>query len=71
MKTCLGCKYAEWYRTETGRLSPSGDGKCTYVPKLSSLPQAYYYVTTPHIGGGNINRREGFAGHCLYWVKSE
>lgn len=26
MKNCINCKYAEWSRTESGRLHPSGDG---------------------------------------------
>jgi hypothetical protein len=38
MKSCNGCAYAEWERTASGRLHPSGVGKCTYKVALPELP---------------------------------
>ena len=65
MKTCNGCKYAEWKRTDSGRLHPSGDGKCTYEWKLPPLPQSMYFAGfTPRILGGTISRKHNLLGHC-------
>lgn len=40
---CKNCKFAEWDRTATGRLSPTGRGCCTWektiqVPPYSQTP---------------------------------
>jgi len=68
MKTCKGCKYAKWDRTKTGRLHPSGDGKCTFIVKPSPLPNAFYYVQSPFICGGHISRnRDPYRNHCPYY----
>ena len=68
MKTCNGCKYADWQRTAAGRLHPSGDGKCTYEYKVPRLPLAFYYIGgTPAPCGGHISRRRKFKEHCPYW----
>ena len=70
MKTCLGCKYAEWNRTKTGALHPSGDGRCTFPWKMPPLPASMYFVgwmdgDTP--SGGCINRRKELYAHCPYF----
>jgi hypothetical protein len=36
--TRLDCKYAEWRRTVTGRLHPSGDGRCVKQVAVPLLP---------------------------------
>lgn len=40
MKTCKGCKWADWIRTEKGRLHPCGQGFCTFPVKMPVLPQS-------------------------------
>jgi hypothetical protein len=67
MKTCVGCKYADWVTTASGRLHPSGYGRCTYVWKAPALPQAFWFLTEPRLSAGYISRREDLADHCVYW----
>ena len=67
MKECKDCNFAEWDRTKSGRLHPSGDGRCTKIIKMPKLPQSFYYTVHPNIGGGHINRRETFKDHCIYY----
>jgi len=69
MKTCKGCKYAEWDRTKTGRLSPTGDGECKYNYKIPKLPVSMWFSgrVEPSIHGGHINRKEELKEHCVYW----
>ncbi len=68
MKTCNGCKYAEWNKTAAGRLHPSGDGKCCYEYKVPPLPAALYWLGgEPRPSGWLINRREEHKDHCPYW----
>lgn len=69
---CKDCKYAEWYRTDAGRLHPSGQGECRYPWKLPPLPQAMYWVTgLPIPGGGVISRNKPLKGHCTYYSRAE
>jgi hypothetical protein len=72
MKTCNGCKYAEWLKTANGRLHPSGQGDCKYPYKVPALPSAFYWAgwisnDAPVPVGGCINRREELKDHCPYW----
>lgn len=69
MKSCKDCKYAEWDRTKTGRLSPSGNGRCIYPYKVPKLPASMYWISfsTPHPCGGNINRKEELKEDCIYF----
>lgn len=58
---CLTCKLAEWKRTITGRLHPSGDGKCGWKPPHIPIPAAMYWIGrqldgSPSPTGGYINR---------------
>jgi hypothetical protein len=38
MKTCKGCKWADWNKTVSGRLHPNGAGRCTFPVKAQVLP---------------------------------
>jgi hypothetical protein len=73
MKNCLKCKYAEWIRTESGRLHTSGDGKCKYEYKIPALPQSMYWIgmSIPEPRGGYINRRSEMKNHCVYFQEGE
>lgn len=70
MKTCKGCKYAGWDKTKTGKLHPSGQGRCTYPYKIPALPLAFYWlsVNLPSPCGGFINRKCMNQDHCPYWT---
>ena len=72
MKSCLDCKYADWKRTESGRLHPSGDGKCKYEWKSPQLPQSMYWIArhAPSPCGGNIERKKELEDHCAYFSKA-
>ena len=66
--SCLGCKYAVWYKTKTGRLSPSGDGRCNYEYILPKLPSSMYWMNgEPEPLGGYINRLVNIKKPCVYW----
>ena len=69
MKNCMGCKFAEWKKTDAGKLHPSGDGKCTYDFNTPALPACMYWVgtITPSPEGGHINRRTEHKNHCPYY----
>lgn len=62
---CKTCRYAEWKKTATGRLSPTGDGMCAYdvwhpVPCSTFV---YDYKDGVVIKGGFINRHRDI-NHC-------
>ncbi len=63
---CEGCKFADWERTTTGRLHPSGDGQCRYNYKLPQLPGSMFWPhdREPEPLGGRINRREKLWHPC-------
>jgi len=69
MKNCKGCKFAEWKKTDAGKLHPSGDGKCTYEYKLPPLPacKAWIHAIHPYNKHGWINRKTEFQDHCPYY----
>ena len=69
MKNCLHCRYAEWDKTKTGRLSPTGDGTCTWKFKPTPLPASMYYIGGGSLlpRGGFINRKEELKEHCTYY----
>lgn len=72
MKECKGCKYADWKRTETGRLHPSGDGRCKYPYKVPELPASMYWIPrAPVQSGGHISRHQQLDGHCVYFSRGE
>jgi hypothetical protein len=71
MKTCNGCKYADWARTKSGRLHPSGSGWCRYEYKVPELPASMYFMSTPSPCGGHIERKKVFKDDCPYWCPIE
>lgn len=64
MKSCTDCKHAAWQRTTTGRLHPSGDGMCLKVVVIPPIPAACWWLQSPRLAGGQINRREELKDHC-------
>lgn len=69
--TCLGCVYAMWQYTGSGRLHPNGEGNCTNLISMPELPSAFYYIIKPSMGGGSINRREKLKTPCKYFTHEE
>jgi len=71
MKNCKGCKYAEWAKTKTGRISPTGNGKCSYEYKVPPLPASMHWLGVPHPVGGYIDRHGELQVHCTYYTREE
>ena len=74
MKNCTYCKHAKWDRTATGRLHPSGDGRCGWKVKLPLLPPSMSWGlgrSDPRPYGGHINRRQELKDHCPYFAMEE
>lgn len=73
MRNCTRCKYARWDRTGTGRLSPTGDGRCDYKYQTPELPPSMYWLgrLPPAPSGGAINRRTELTRHCPYYEETE
>ena len=73
MRSCIGCRYAEWYRDKAGRLHRSGGGRCTYEVKLPTLPNARYWhgFSTPDLYGGGIERKKEWKDHCPCYQQRE
>lgn len=85
MKNCLGCKYAEWKKTKSGRMHPSGDGQCRYNYKIPQLPNAFYFLHQAtldlndgkihhtneklSLSDGQINRKKEYQNHCPYYME--
>jgi hypothetical protein len=77
MKNCTECVHAEWKRTASGKLHPSGDGRCTKQIVIPPLPGAFGwgYAWSSKSGripepiGGEINRRQELKEHCPYWAR--
>lgn len=69
MRNCIDCKYADWEKTKTGRLHPSGDGRCIYQYKVPALPASMYWLgrSDPSPLGGHITRRKELKEHCAYY----
>lgn len=71
MKSCKDCGYANWYRTSSGKLHPSGDGKCEFKWKLPPIPQAFYLLKSNSLCGGYISRKKELNDHCAYFTRKE
>lgn len=70
MRTCKDCKYADWKRTKTGALHPSGEGRCRYPWKMPPLPASMFWSgVEPTVSGGMIFRNREFVDHCPYYVR--
>ena len=69
-RSCTDCYRAKWFRTDVGRLHPSGDGKCEWEYPVTEIPKAFYwhYHTPPTPSGGRINRKKPYE-NCGLWVK--
>ena len=69
MRNCTDCKYAQWEKTKTGRLHPSGNGKCTYNYKVPQLPASMHWHGGKPLKplGGQINRKKELKHHCVYY----
>lgn len=67
MKNCLRCVYAEWEKTKSNKLHPSGEGLCKFPYKVKPLPSSMYFITEPHPSGGYINRKKELKENCIYY----
>jgi hypothetical protein len=68
---CTTCALAEWSRTKTGRLHPSGEGRCSWRMTPTVIPAAFYWSgwiahRQPEPSGGYIDRREP-KSDCPTW----
>lgn len=69
MKTCDGCKYANWQRTANGRLHPSKAGRCEFKVEMPALPAAFYWhLREPRPAGGWIERGRQRDENCAYYA---
>jgi len=68
---CLSCRYAEWRRHESGRLT--GVGFCEApAPKLPALPASKWWRHSGIVGvrGGDIYRKSNFPiANCHFYEK--
>ena len=71
MKTCNGCKHADWDKTVTWKLYLSGEGACTAVVRVPALPQAYHWVHALAVKGGHIDRNTPLKEHCVYFSQGD
>lgn len=76
-RNCLNCKYALWDKTSSGRLHPSGDGRCAWKLPEIHIPKAYFYHAyreeqwiVPKPSGGTIERKKP-EKDCPCWEKKE
>lgn len=69
---CETCKFANWRRTDAGRLHPSGEGRCTWrktfrVSGSTAGAKLYTGFGEPITAiGGHISRKKGaeFPAKC-------
>lgn len=69
MSVCVGCLYARWGRTKSGRLHPSGDGKCMHpladaAAVRSSLPVAVAKTAAILMPYPWISRKKTLNDYC-------
>jgi len=72
--SCLECAKAEWQRTKSGSLHPSGAGRCRWQFRSPAIPKAFYYwgvekreAPSPH--GGHISRKTPHTDCPLFHAK--
>jgi hypothetical protein len=73
---CVGCKYADWKRTRSGKMHPSGEGRCTYMKRNTldiRIPAAFFWVdgSQPTPVGGRITRRDTGNVIDVCWFRTE
>lgn len=66
---CVDCKLAHWEKTKTGRLHPSGDGKCQWTMPAVRLPVSMWLSHSNKPSGGHINRRDDWK-QCPQYQKA-
>lgn len=74
MTDCTTCRHANWERTQSGKLHPSGDGRCNRLnahPLDLRIPPAFWWQTPqddhpPRPTGGHINRHRPTRGKCAF-----
>lgn len=71
MKSCVGCVFADWQKTKTGRLHPSGSGLCTFKYKVPPLPESMYWLDSPKPRGGYLERNRELKDHCVYFQRAD
>lgn len=64
MTLCLKCKWADWNKTENGRLHPNGGGQCRYTWTPPPLPACMYFFSPCKPSGGFINRKQSDFQSC-------
>ena len=57
---CTECKLAEWDRTKDGRLSPSGDGRCTWEKTFRVAASTRLISKDARFFGGYICRKRDY-----------
>lgn len=67
---CADCKFAEWERAASGRLSPKGQGRCTWL-KVVRVAASAYGATTVTFKGGTIWRKDGPDVPCPVFERAE
>lgn len=67
MKTCKGCRHAEWKRTANGKLHPDGSGKCIYEWRMPPLPACKSWWSFPFALTTSIDRKKDLLIHCPCW----
>ena len=65
---CMTCQFANWRKTASGKMHPTGEGKCTYALSEMIIPASYYWIgfreKGPMPSGGRIDRRAPFSRRC-------
>lgn len=69
--SCMDCALAKWERTKTGRLHPSGDGRCQWKAPDIAVSAAFYFSgykrkALPEPSGGYIERKQPYTD-CPTW----
>lgn len=67
---CKNCRYAVWKKTASGRLHPSGDGKCMFTWEPLPLPKSYFGMSIPRpvLQGRSVDRHDPFK-NCQTWTE--
>jgi hypothetical protein len=69
---CKDCKHAQWDKTATGRLRPTGGGRCTVTIEVPPLPQSMFWNSWSGVikpSGGRIDRHNDLRADCHYYEK--
>lgn len=61
---CDNCALAIWKRTRLGSLHPDRSGRCGWKWENPVIPAVFYFITPPHLSGGNIERGQELRQEC-------